>query len=100
MTKDELIRLKKKMETKVYIEDAFSGSGAISLFEIEQKVNTPRSRPARYISVQEAPRLATTARQIAGVCRAAKAQSRKLPKRKPRRSTIEHLVKFATNEKK
>lgn len=40
MTKDELIRLKKKMETKVYIEDAFSGSGAISLFEIEQKINT------------------------------------------------------------
>lgn len=40
MTKDELIRLKKKMETKVYIEDAYSGSGAISLFEIEQKINT------------------------------------------------------------
>ena len=40
MTKDELIRLKKKIETKVYIEDAFSGSGAISLFEIEHKINT------------------------------------------------------------
>lgn len=40
MTKDELIRLKKKMETKVYIGDAYSGSGAISLFEIEQKINT------------------------------------------------------------
>ena len=40
MTKDELIRLKRKMETKVYIEDAFSGSEAISLFEIEQKINT------------------------------------------------------------
>ena len=40
MTKDELIRLKKKMETKVYIEDAFSGSGAIPLFEKKQKINT------------------------------------------------------------
>ena len=40
MSKNELIRLKKKMETKMYIEDAYSGSGAISLFEIEQKINT------------------------------------------------------------
>ena len=40
MTKDELIRLKRKMETEVYIEDAYGGSGAISLFEIEQRINT------------------------------------------------------------
>ena len=40
MTKDELIRLKKKMETNVYIVDAYSGSGPISLFEIEQRINT------------------------------------------------------------
>ena len=40
MTKDELIRLKRKMETKVYIEDAYSGSGVVSLFEIEQRINT------------------------------------------------------------
>lgn len=40
MTKDELIRLKRKLKTKVYIEDAYSGSGEISLYEIEQKINT------------------------------------------------------------
>ena len=39
MPKDELIRLKKKLETKKYIEDAYDGSGAISLFEIEQRIN-------------------------------------------------------------
>lgn len=40
MKKNELLRLKRKIETKVYIEDAYSGSEAISLFEIEQKINT------------------------------------------------------------
>lgn len=40
MAKEELIRLKRKMETKVYIEDSFSGRGPISLFEIEQRINT------------------------------------------------------------
>lgn len=40
MTKDELKRMKKKLETKVYIEDAYSGSKALSLFELEQRINT------------------------------------------------------------
>ena len=40
MTKDELIRLKKKIETKVHIVDAYSGSGPISLLEIEKQINT------------------------------------------------------------
>ena len=40
MTKDELKRMKRKLETKVYIEDIYSGQGPISQFEIEQKVDT------------------------------------------------------------
>lgn len=40
MTKNELIRLKKKIETKVHIVDAYSGSGPISLLEIEKQINT------------------------------------------------------------
>ena len=40
MTKDELKRMKRKLETKLYIEDAYSGQGPISQFEIEQRVDT------------------------------------------------------------
>lgn len=38
--KEELKRLKRKIETKVYIEDAYSGSEGISFYEIEQKIDT------------------------------------------------------------
>lgn len=40
MTKEELKRLKRKLETKVVIEDAFGGSGVLSLYEVEQRINT------------------------------------------------------------
>lgn len=40
MSKEELIRMKRKLETKVSIENAYSGSGPISLYELEQKVDT------------------------------------------------------------
>lgn len=40
MTKEELKRMKRKLETKVYIEDAYSGSGEISQFEIEKRIDT------------------------------------------------------------
>lgn len=40
MTKEELKKLKRKLETKVVIEDAFEGSGVLSLYEIEQRINT------------------------------------------------------------
>lgn len=40
MTKDELKTMKRKLETKVYIEDAYSGEGPISQLEIEQRVDT------------------------------------------------------------
>ena len=40
MTKEDLKRLKRKLETKVVIEDAFGGSGVLSLYEVEQRINT------------------------------------------------------------
>ena len=40
MSKEELIRMKRKLETKVSIENAYSGSGPISIYELEQKVDT------------------------------------------------------------
>ena len=40
MTKDELKTMKRKLETKVYIEDAYSGEGPISQLEIEKRVDT------------------------------------------------------------
>lgn len=40
MNKDELKKLKRKLETKVYIENAYSGSEKITQYEIEQKIDT------------------------------------------------------------
>ncbi len=40
MNKEELKRLKRKLETKVCIEDAYSGSQQLTQYEIEQRINT------------------------------------------------------------
>lgn len=40
MKKEKLKRLKKELETKVYIEDAFSATGPITLYEINKKIDT------------------------------------------------------------
>jgi len=40
MEKQKLLNLKKKIEEKFYIYDAFSSEGPISMFEIEQRTNT------------------------------------------------------------
>ena len=40
MNKEYLIKMKRKLETKVSIENAYGGSGELSQYEIEQRIDT------------------------------------------------------------
>lgn len=40
MNKEDLIKMKRKLETKVSIENAYGGSGELSQYEIEQRIDT------------------------------------------------------------
>ena len=40
MNKEDLIKMKRKLETKVSIENAYGGSGELTQYEIEQRIDT------------------------------------------------------------